>query len=286
MEERDYEKGLRSSIVLALILMLALFSLGGCGNSDVAGENNNENEVAEQTSDAYDQIVERGYIIMGLDDTFAPMGFRDEKNEIVGFDVDLAKEVFARLDLEVKFQPIDWTMKETELNSGNIDLIWNGYTITEERKQKVSFTKPYLKNRQIVITMADSDINTKADLAGKIVAIQNQSSAIDAVNTEPELVASFKGGEPVLFDTNNECFMDLEAGRSDAVVADEVLARYYIKLRGPENYKVLDEDFGEEDYGIGVRKTDVKLLEAVNNTLDEMREDGKYQEIYEKWFAE
>ena len=142
------KKGLRSSIVLALILMLALFSLGGCGNSDVAGENNNENEVAEQTSDAYDQIVERGYIIMGLDDTFAPMGFRDEKNEIVGFDVDLAKEVFARLDLEVKFQPIDWTMKETELNSGNIDLIWNGYTITEERKQKVSFTKPYLKNRQ------------------------------------------------------------------------------------------------------------------------------------------
>ena len=133
--------------------------------------------------------------------------------------------------------------------------------------------------------MADSDINTKADLAGKIVAIQNQSSAMMLSILRPELIASFKGGEPVLFDTNNECFMDLEAGRSDAVVADEVLARYYIKLRGPENYKVLDEDFGEEDYGIGVRKTDVKLLEAVNNTLDEMREDGKYQEIYEKWFA-
>lgn len=278
------KKGLRRSrsIVLALILVVALFSMGGCGNNDVA-EENNDNELA---ADSYTQLVERGYVIMGLDDTFAPMGFRDEKNELVGFDVDLAKEVFARLDLEVRFQPIDWTMKETELNSGNIDLIWNGYSITDERKEKVAFTDPYLQNKQIVITMADSEINTKADLAGKVVAIQNQSSAIDAVNTEPELVASFEGGEPVLFDTNNECFMDLEAGRSDAVVADEVLARYYIKLRGAENYQVLAEDFGDEDYGIGIRKTDVQLLEAVNNTLDEMRADGKYEEIYAKWFAE
>ena len=247
------KKGVRRSIIWALVLMLALFSLGGCGNSDV-DEGDNGKDAAKQTTDAYDQIVGRGYIIMGLDDTFAPMGFRDEKNEIVGFDVDLAKEVFARLDLEVRFQPIDWTMKESELNSGNIDVIWNAYTITDERKEKVAFTKPYMQNKQVVVTLADSKISTKADLAGKVVAIQNQSSAIDAVNTEPELVASFKGGEPVLFDTNNECFMDLEAGRSDALVADEVLVRYYLKLRGPENYKVLEEDFGEEDYGIGVKR--------------------------------
>jgi len=279
------KKGLRRSIVLALVLMLALFSLGGCGNSDV-GEENNGKEVTGETTDKYAEIVDKGYLVMGLDDTFAPMGFRNEKNEIVGFDVDLANEVFTRLDLEVRFQPIDWTMKETELNTGNIDVIWNAYTITAERKEKVAFTEPYLQNKQVVITMAASEINVKADLAGKVVAIQNQSSAIDAVNTEPELVASFKDGEPVLFDTNNECFMDLEAGRSDAVVADEVLARYYVKLRGAEKYKILAEDFGEEDYGIGVRKADVQLLAAINNTLDEMREDGKFLEFHEKWFEQ
>jgi len=272
------KKALLKSAALALVLALALFSIAGCGKQEAA----DKNDQGESTG----QLAERGAIVMGLDDTFAPMGFRDEKHELVGFDIDLATEVFSRLGLEVKFQPIDWTMKETELNSGNIDLIWNGYSITDERKEKVNFTEPYLKNKMIVITMADSEINAKADLAGKSVAIQNQSSAIDAVNTEPDLVASFKDGEPVLFDTNNECFMDLEAGRSDAVVADEVLARYYIKLRGPEKYKVLDEDFGEEDYAVGLRKSDGELLEAINGAMNDLRDDGTYHEFYIKWFAE
>ena len=113
--------------------------------------------------------------------------------------------------------------EETELNSGNIDLIWNAYTITPERKEKVAFTKPYLDNSQVIVTLADSDIKTKEDLVGKKVAAQTGSSAVDAMNTEPELVAAFDGGEPVLFDTNNEAFMDLEVKRSDALVADEVL---------------------------------------------------------------
>lgn len=152
--------------------------------------------------------------------------------------------------------------------------------------EKVAFSKPYLKNRQIIITLADSDINSKADLEGKKVAAQAGSTAVDAMYTEPDIVAAFDGGEPILFDTNNEAFMDLEAGRSDAVVADEILARYYIKQRGPEKYKILDEDFGEEEYGIGFRKQDKKLLEMVDNTLDEMRKDGTFDSIYNKWFAD
>lgn len=264
----------RKLLVTACILGLGLVSMVGCNQ-----------QKANEGTDPFAKLQDRGYVVMGLDDTFAPMGFRDANDQIVGFDVDLAKEVFQRIGLEVRFQPIDWTMKEAELNNGNIDLIWNGYTITEERKEKVAFTEPYLENRQIVVTLADSPINTKADLAGKKVAIQNESSAVDAVNTEPELVASFDQGAPILFDTNNECFMDLEAKRADAVVADEVLARYYIKQRGAEKYKVLEEYFTEEEYGVGVRKEDTKLLAEINKALDKMREDGTYDEIYQKWFA-
>lgn len=270
------KKGFKRGIVLALVLVFGIVGLVGCGN---------DKPQAEVKLDPYTKLQDRGYVVMGLDDTFAPMGFRDKNNEIVGFDVDLAKEVFQRIDLEVKFQPIDWTMKETELNAGNIDLIWNGYSITAERKEKVAFTTPYLENRQIIITLADSSITTKADLKDKKVAIQNQSSAVDAVNAEAELVASFAGGEPVLFETNDQAFMDLEAKRSNAVVADEVLARYYIKQRGANKYKVLDENFGEEEYGIGMRKEDTQLLAEVNKALDAMRADGTYDAIYQKWFA-
>ena len=214
------------------------------------------------------------------------MGFRDDKGELVGFDVDLAEEVFNRIGFEVEFQPIDWSMKETELNSGNIDVIWNGYSITEERKEKVNFTQAYLKNKQIIITLADSSINNKEDLKGKKVAVQNGSSTLEAINKEPEIVATFEGGEPVLFDTNNEAIMDLEAKRVDAVVSDEVLARYYIKQKNPEEYKVLEDNFGEEEYGIGIRKEDKRLIEEINNTLNEMKKDGSYQKVYEKWFGE
>lgn len=232
------------------------------------------------------EIEERGYVVMGLDDTFAPMGFRNNAGELVGFDIDLAKEVFSRVGIEVRFQQIEWSMKETELNSGNIDLIWNGYSISDERKEKVDFTKPYLENKQIIVTLADTKIETRADLKGKKVAVQNGSTAYDAVMAYPDLVAEFSGGEPVLFDTNNEAFMDLEAGRTEAVVADEVLSRYYLKGRGEEKFKVAKEDFGDEEYGIGVRKTSKELLKVVDDTLDEMRADGTYDKIYGEWFSQ
>ncbi len=162
-------------------------------------------------------------------------------------------------------------------------MIWNGYTITEERKQKVAFSQPYLNNRQVVVTMADSDINTLADLAGKTVAAQAESSAVDAINTKPEIAETFKSlGE---FETNDQCLMDLEAGRTDAVVADEVIIRYYVSKKGEEKYKILEEDFGKEEYGIGVRQEDTALLEALNVALDELKENGTTKEISEKWFG-
>ena len=237
------------------------------------------------TTDGWDAIVEKGYFVMGLDDTFAPMGFRDSSGNLVGFDVELAQEVAKRLELEVKFQPIDWSLKETELNSGNIDVIWNGYTITPSRQEKVAFTDPYLNNKQIIVVLSDSDVTDKASLAGKSVAVQKESSAYEAVMAETAFVDSLKE-ELVQFDTNNEAFMDLEAKRVDAIVVDEVLARYYMSLRGEESYKVLDDNFGEEDFGIGIRKSDVTFLQKVNDTMNEMKKDGTYDTIKSKWFSQ
>lgn len=228
---------------------------------------------------------EKQTLIMGLDDTFAPMGFRDEKGEIVGFDIDLATEVAKRLNMDIQFQPIDWSMKETELNAGNIDLIWNGYTITKERKEKVNFSEPYLANAQIIITLADSKIETIADLNGKVVATQAESSSLDAARAQEGFIDSLKDGSLIEYATFTEVFNDLESGRSDAIIADEVLARYHMKNKGGEKYKVLVENLGPEEFGIGMRKDDTELLKNINYTLNEMRTDGTYDEIYAKWFA-
>lgn len=222
-------------------------------------------------------------IIVGLDDTFAPMGFRDENGELTGLDVELAKAVSEQVGIPFELQPIDWSMKEAELMNGNIDLIWNGYTITPAREEKVLFSKPYLKNKQIVVTMADSDIKTLADLKDKNIAVQAESSALDAIESQPEIRDSFKS--LITLETNDLCLRDMESGRSDAVVADEVLLRYYISQKGPENYNVLEEDFGDEEYGIGARKDDGALIDAVNTALTELKANGKAAEISEKWFG-
>ncbi|MGP6138835.1 MULTISPECIES: amino acid ABC transporter substrate-binding protein [unclassified Jeotgalibaca] len=262
-----------------LFLLLASSALlAACGSETATNESSTVTETNETLKETY---------TVGLDETFAPMSFRDTDGEIVGFDVDLAKEIGAIMGVEFEFQPIDWVMKETELNAGNIDLIWNGYTITEERKEKVAFSDPYLENSQIIVTLSDSDIETKSDLAGATVATQQASATLDAMNAdETGIVQEFDGGEPILYPTFNDVFNDLESGRSDAIVVDEVLGRYIMKQKGSDKFKVLDEDFGDEEYGVGMRKEDTALQEAINDGLTELKENGKYDEIYAKWFAE
>ena len=230
--------------------------------------------------------MDKDELVIGLDDTFVPMGFKDESGELCGFDVELAKAVGEKLNKKIKFQAIDWSMKETELSGGNIDLIWNGYSINDERKEKVEFSKAYLNNTQIIVTLADSNINSKADLKGKKVGAQNQSTAVDAVEAEKNVMDTFDGGKLVTFEDNNQALMDLEAGRLDAIVVDEILARYYIKQRGEEKYKILTENFGDEQYGVGIRKGDTDFVEAFNKALDEVIADGTAGEISKKWFDE
>lgn len=223
-------------------------------------------------------------LIIGVDDTFAPMGFLDENNELVGFDIDMAKAVGEKLGIEVEFQVVNWDMKEQELNQGNIDLIWNGYSITDERKEKVNFSNAYLDNDQVVVTMAESGIASLADLAGKTVAAQTDSSAVEAMDANPDISSTF--GDRPTFDTNDMAIMDMEAGRSDAVVADKVLLDYVISHKDdPSKYVILEEGLGAEEYAVGVRKEDTALLEALNNALAELKADGTAAEISTKWFG-
>ena len=221
-------------------------------------------------------------VIMGLDDHFPPMGFRDEKNEIVGFDVDVAREVCARLNYELRLQPIKWEMKETELNAKNVDFLWNGYTITDARKKLVDFSKPYMTNTQVVVVLASSTVQTLDDLAGKTIGLQNGSTAEDAVKANAKFKDSIKG-EPVKLDNNVTAMLDLGNNNLDAVIMDEVVARYYT-TKNEGKFRVLEESLSDEQFGVGFRKDD-PLKDEFQAKIDEMAKDGKLAEICEKWMG-
>ncbi|MBQ2881445.1 MAG: transporter substrate-binding domain-containing protein [Clostridia bacterium] len=176
--------------------------------------------------DSLQKILDKGYMVLGLDENFPPMGYRNESGTIVGFDIDLATEVAERLGVELQIQPIDWNAKEMELNDGKIDMIWNGMSLTPARIEAMNMSKPYIANRQIIIVNEKSGIKTKEDLAGKLVAAQSGSSAVDAMQADAETFASFE--DLVQFDNNNAAYLDLKAGRVDAFVVDEVVGKYMI----------------------------------------------------------
>lgn len=180
----------------------------------------------EATDDSWDKVKEAGVLVMGLDDSFPPMGYRDADNNIVGFDIDLATEVCSRLGIELKLQPIDWDSKELELSSGAIDCIWNGMSVNEERLEAMFIPKAYIANKQIIIVPADSDIKTKDDLKDKVVGLQKGSTALDALMADPihEQVKEIPE-----YPENVSAFMDLQTGRIDALVIDEVVGYYMLE---------------------------------------------------------
>ncbi|MBK0347713.1 amino acid ABC transporter substrate-binding protein [Aerococcaceae bacterium zg-ZJ1578] len=226
-------------------------------------------------------------VTIGFDDTFAPFGFKNEQGEIVGFDVDLAESVFSRMGVSYEFQPIDWSTKETELKMGNIDMIWNGYTITEEREKVLQFSDSYVDNRQIIIVKKESEIQTKADLAGKIVATQAESSSLEGILKDSAFVESIDGQAPITYATFVEVFADLDNGRADAIVVDETLATYFLsKNKQGDAYRILKENFGEEKYAVGFRKSDAAFVEKFNAALAAVKQDGTFAEISKKWFED
>ncbi len=227
-------------------------------------------------------VKEKGKLVLGLDDSFPPMGYRNDDNQIVGYDIDVAREVTRRLGVQLAPQPIDWNAKEQELNTGKIDCIWNGFTITDERQKAMSFTKPYLRNAQVVVVKKGSPYSTLASLKGKKVGLQAGSSAADALAGATAFRASLK--QVVEFKDNLTALMDLEARGVDAVVMDLVVADYNIKRSG-KAYSVLQESLAPEVFGVGFRKSDLSLRDAVQGALEAMAADGSLAKLTAKWFG-
>ncbi|HHY81919.1 MAG TPA: amino acid ABC transporter substrate-binding protein [Clostridiales bacterium] len=251
----------RISLVLALVLML--FAMGGCTESKKAA------------------TVSEGKFTVGFDQDFPPMGFIDENGEFTGFDLELAAEVAKRLKLELVLQPIIWDAKDFELESRNIDCVWNGFTING-REDKYTWTEPYMANRQVFMVRSDSGITKLADLAGKTVAVQKESSAEDALAKNPDLLNSF--GNLITAADYNIALMDLEAGGVDAVALDEIVANYYIQNKGSK-FVILEETLAEEEYGVGFLLGNEELRDAVQKALEDMAKDGTLKSISEKWFG-
>lgn len=261
---------MKKGIVFTLALIVVVFALL-TGNA------------ATKKDTSWEEIQKKGEFVLGLDDSFPPMGFRDEKGQIVGFDIDVAKAVCQRLQVNLKLQPINWDAKEQELNTKNIDCIWNGLTITPERQRNLLFSKPYMNNRQVLVVRANAGLTSLASLAGKRLGLQAGSSAKDALDKASTFKASL--GEVIEFDEYMTALMDLEMGGLDAVLMDEIVARYYIQQKN-KNFVVLDEDLAGEEYGIGFRKNDQQLMAKVQEALDAMAEDGTLAAISNKWFGE
>jgi len=227
-------------------------------------------------------IMNKKKLVMGLDDSFPPMGFRNERNEIVGYDVDLAKEVARRMGVELVLQPIDWAAKEQELNTFQIDCIWNGFTITEERKKNVLYTPPYLRNAQVIVVKGNSPVQSLRDLAGKTVGTQSGSSSVEAIDDTPEFKASLRN--IVLYQDFLTALMDLDVGGIDGVVIDLVVANDNINRSG-KPFRILRETLEDEEFGIGFRLGERALADKVWATLLEMARDGTVARIATQWLG-
>lgn len=273
------------SAVMASAMVLSLAACGGAKTETTAAETTAEKK--EETTTAGTTTAETaeaagGTLIVGFDQDFPPMGFVGDNGEYTGFDLDLAKEVASRLGLEYKAQPVAWDSKDMELESGNIDCIWNGFTITG-REDDYTWTTPYMANKQVFVVTNDSDIKSQADLAGKVVEVQADSSAEAALKENQDLANTF--GQLLTTPDYNTAFMDLEQGAVDAVAMDVIVAGYQIKQRNAD-FKILDDSLSEEEYGVGFKKGNTELRDKVQGALEEMAADGTLAKISDEWFGE
>ena len=247
-----------------------------------AGEAKQESASAEDTAQEAADGGAGGTFIVGFDQEFPPMGFIGDDGEYTGFDLDLAKEVAKRLGLEYKAQPIAWDSKDMELASGNIDCIWNGFTMTG-REDDYTWSEPYMENAQVFVVKKDSGIKSQADLAGKNVEVQMDSSGQKALEAEADLSATF--GQLVTTPDYNTAFMDLEQGAVDAICMDTIVAAYQIKSRNAD-MEILPDSLSAEVYAVGFKKGNTELRDKVNATLEEMAADGTLAKISDEWFGE
>jgi len=251
------------------LLLIIIFLMTGCG-----GEKNSN----DAKSPKHSRIITVGF------DEFAPMGFT-ESGEVVGFDIDLAKEAAKRMGVTFEFKPIDWGNKESELDSGNVDMIWNGLSMLEDRKEHMTFSKPYMDNRQIILVAKDNpqEIHSVGDLTGKIVAAQAGSTSENYINEDEYLRNSFAKFKT--YRSINEGFKSLSKGEIDALITDEIAARYEIN-KNPDAFKIVEDTIGPvAQFGIGFRKGNTELRDKVQQVFDSMVKDGTAKKISEQWFG-
>ena len=294
---------MKKTLAMMTAAMMVAGALAGCGSSSstpaattaaateaattaaatAAATDAATTEAAGDTAAAAKGTVKTpsGKFTVGFDQEFPPMGFVGDDGQFTGFDLDLAKEVASRLGLEFVPQPINWDAKDMELDSGNIDCIWNGFTM-QGREDAYTWVGPYMANNQVFVVTADSDIASKADLSGKAVEVQKDSSGLAALQGEAELSASF--GSMTEVADYNTALMDLESGACDAVCMDSIVAGYQIKSSG-KDMKILDDTLAAEEYGIGFKKGEDELAKAVYDTLMAMKDDGTVAKISNDWFG-
>ena len=266
------------AIWLLLLFLIPTLCLTGC--ESVTTRANHQ--------DTWSRIERRKKVIVGLDDSFVPMGFRQKNGKLVGYDVDLARAVFKQYGIKVDLQPIAWSMKETELKNGTIDLLWNGYSVNASRRKKVAFSRYYLANRQVLVTLKRDHINNLNDMQGKTLGVQTGSTGDTVLNEHPKLLKDkIKGKTPVMYDTFPNAFIDLNAGRIQGILMDEVYANYYVKhQKNPADYRVeVNRQFPVEYFAVGMRKGDKTLRKKINNGLGRLQRNGQLKKINEKWFG-
>lgn len=263
-------------IKLWMTTMVSLLLLVGCGQS-----------VSNTESDNWSQYEKDKSITIGFDNTFVPMGFEQKNGSYAGFDIDLANAVFKKHGIKVNWQPIDWDMKESELNKGTIDLIWNGYSATDARKEKVLFTDAYMKNEQVLVTKKSSGITKTSEMAGKTLGAQAGSSGYADFEDEPKVLKDIVKDHTVTqYQTFNEALIDLQNDRIDGLLIDRVYANYYLETEGIlKDYNVFPAGFASESFAVGARKTDKTLVHKIDQALKELYRDGSFQKISQKWFG-
>ena len=271
-------------IVAAILLAGMALSMAACGNEKADDKKADASVKTDGTEDAAENETAAGdTFTVGFDQDFPPFGYVGDDGEFTGFDIEMATECAKRMGKEVVLQPIDWDAKDMELESGTIDCIWNGFTVNG-REDQYTWSDSYMDNTQVVITKKDSGITTLADLAGKIVEVQKESSAQSALEDEDhtELLASFEDFLQVA--EYNTAFMDLESGAVDAIAIDIGVANF--QLEGKEDdYLILEETISSEQYAVGFLKGNETLRDEVQSTLMEMVEDGTFAEISDKYFG-
>jgi polar amino acid transport system substrate-binding protein len=268
------KKSILKRVFTAITAGAMLFAFAGCSGDKKDSSSTTGEDVSLQ------KVLDSGKLILGLDATFKPMGYTNDKDEIVGFDIDVAEEVCKRMGVKLVKESINWETKEQDLNAGRIDCIWNGMSVSPSRAEEMNLSEPYMKNSMVFVVPVDSDAKTMDDLSKKVIGVQNGSTAQDILNASDIADTITEQAMP----TNIEALQQMELGLVDAVFLDSVVANYEITSSG-KNYIVLPDGLEEEEYAIGFRKNDQKLRDEVQKILGEMKADGTLGEISTEWFG-